>query len=280
MTAAEPEASRAGISREQALEHATALAQASSQALGDTLAAMILHGSLTLGDYLPGRSDIDLLAVVKHALTGGELAALAHRVKKRSPPAPVRVDLRVVTREVASAPTPLPPMEAHLTIKGPGPSVRVDGRHPGERDLVVELSICRANGCSILGAPPSVLIGEIPDEGVLAAADAQLADWQAIGDDPPYAQLTVLTACRAWRFAEEHRHASKDAAGSWALTRDQNLKVVRDALRQRATQARMPHRSRAGSRPLGGRAPSHRPLPHGVTAGSPVIPELSKRGRP
>ena len=70
---------------------------------------MILHGSLTLADYLPGRSDVDLLVVVDGPLT-----------------------------------------------------------------------------------------------------DAQLADWEAIGDD---AELTVLTTCRVWRFAEEGRHCSKTAAG-------------------------------------------------------------------
>jgi Nucleotidyltransferase domain len=30
---------------------------------------LILHGSLTLGDYLPGRSDIDLLLIVNDPLT-------------------------------------------------------------------------------------------------------------------------------------------------------------------------------------------------------------------
>jgi Domain of unknown function (DUF4111) len=49
---------------------------------------------------------------------------------------------------------------------------------------------------------------------VVAAGDAQLADWQAIGDDPPYAELTVLTACRVWRFAEEGHHVSKAAAAA------------------------------------------------------------------
>jgi aminoglycoside adenylyltransferase-like protein len=67
----------------------------------------------------------------------------------------------------------------------------------------------------------------------VAVGDAQLADWEAIGDDPKHAQLTVLTACRVWRFAEERRHCSKIAAGEWALERDPTLQVVRDALRQR-----------------------------------------------
>jgi hypothetical protein len=67
----------------------------------------------------------------------------------------------------------------------------------------------------------------------MSAGDAQLADWQAIGDDPPYAELTVLTACRVWRFAEEGGHCSKAATAQWALRRDPTLGVVRDALHQR-----------------------------------------------
>jgi predicted nucleotidyltransferase len=233
MTAARPDGSSAALSREEALALADALARASSRALGDALAAMILHGSLTQGDYLPGRSDIDLLAVVNAPITDTQRAALARAIGHERPRAAIRVDLRVVTREAAGAPTPRPPMEAHLTIRRPQPRLGIDGHHPGERDLVVELSVCRAHGRSLLGAPPSELIGDVPDAWVLEVGDAQLADWQAIGDDPPYAQLTVLTACRIWRFAEERCHSSKDAAGHWALRRDPTLTVVRDALHQR-----------------------------------------------
>jgi hypothetical protein len=42
-------------------------------------------------------------------------------------------------------------------------------------------SRCRAHGRSLLGAAPAELIGEVPDRWVVAAGDAQLADWQAIG---------------------------------------------------------------------------------------------------
>jgi hypothetical protein len=112
--------------------------------------------------------------------------------------------------------------------------VRVEERRrPGERDLAVELSVCRAHGRRLLGAAPAELIDQVPDRWVVAAGDAQLADWQVIGDDPPYAELTVLTACRVWRFAEEGRHCSKAAAAQWALRRDPTFGVVGDALRRR-----------------------------------------------
>jgi predicted nucleotidyltransferase len=222
-----------GGSEGDALAYADMLAQAASRALDDALAAAVLHGSLTLGDYLPGRSDIDLLLIVADPLTDSHVADLAKAVCQQQPRAPFRVDLRVVTHTAARVPTPLPPMEAHVWIRGPERRVHIEGRHRGERDLAVEFSVCRAHGRSLLGAPPSELIGRVPDRWVLDAGDAQLADWQAIGDDPPYAQLTVLSACRVWRFAEEGRHSSKDAAGLWALRRDPRLQVVRDALQQR-----------------------------------------------
>jgi hypothetical protein len=98
-------------------------------------------------------------------------------------------------------------MELSIEIT-PGSGLAVERRHPGERDLVVELSMCRAHGRSVLGAAPAELIGEVPDR------------W-------------VLTTCRVWRLAEEGRHCSKTAAGEWALGRDPTLQVVRDALRQR-----------------------------------------------
>jgi predicted nucleotidyltransferase len=234
VTDGQPGRSADTASLRAALQSAEAVAQASHRALGDSVAGVLLHGSLALGDFVPGRSDIDLLVVVDDPLTHAQLAALGESAGKEGSRAPGPVDLRVVTREVTAAPTPLPPMEAYLRIRGDRePTVRAEGRHPGERDLVVELSVCRTHGRALLGAPPAELIGDVPDKWVLDAGDAQLADWQEIGDDPPYAQLTVLTACRLWRFAEERQHGSKDAAGEWALRRDPSLAVVRQALHQR-----------------------------------------------
>jgi Domain of unknown function (DUF4111) len=216
------------------MRFAETLARSCVGALGETVAAVVLHGSLTLDDYIPGRSDVDLLAVVDGLLGDAQFKALTEAVARQRPRAPGRVDLRVVTRQVAAAPTPAPPLEAYIELTpGPGSGAQVERRHPGERDLVVEFSMCRAHGRSLLGAAPVELIGEVPAQWVVAVGDAQLADWEAIGDDPKHAALTVLTACRVWRFAEEGRHGSKTAAGEWALGRDRRLQVVRDALRQR-----------------------------------------------
>lgn len=80
---------------------------------------MILHGSLTLDDYVPGRSDVDLLLVVDPP-SDARLAALAEAMASRRAPPPGPVDLRLVIRQVAASPTPATPLEAYLRLT-PGP---------------------------------------------------------------------------------------------------------------------------------------------------------------
>ena len=217
---------------DEALRFAERLASVCALTFGQSALGIILHGSLTLGGYIPTSSDVDLLLVVDEPLTDRQLAALVDEVAAASPQAPASADLRVVTRQVASVPTPAPPMEAYIRIV-PNRGPQVEYRHPGERDLVVEFSMCRTHGRSLWGLTPAELIGEVPQEWVLKVGDAQLADWEAIGSDPQNAQLTVLTACRVWRFAEEGCHCSKADAGEWALTRDPALQAVQAALQQR-----------------------------------------------
>jgi predicted nucleotidyltransferase len=160
----------AGAARAAARRFAEALARACAAALGGDVAAVILHGSLTLGDYLPGRSDVDLLVVVDEPSSDAQLAALTEAMTSRRAAAPGPVDLRLVTRPGAAAPTPAPPLEAYLRLT-PTSGVRLEEhRHPGERDLAVELSVCRAHGRSLLGAVPAELIGEVPDRWVVAPA--------------------------------------------------------------------------------------------------------------
>jgi predicted nucleotidyltransferase len=214
------------VSAAEALELAGRVEQACSQALG-ALAAVILHGSLVLGDFVPSRSDVDLLVVAGEELTDDQRAALVAAM-----PDSAWVDLRVVTRTVASSPTPAPPLDTSVTLQA-GRAPLLEAQNPGERDLVVEFATCRTHGRSLRGAEPGAVLGAVPDEWVLDVGEAQLADWQRLEFSPPHAELMVFTACRVWRFAEERCHCSKTAAAEWALAQEPSLHVVRAALRRR-----------------------------------------------
>jgi predicted nucleotidyltransferase len=207
------------------------LARCISGVLQDAVVAIILHGSLTLGDYVPERSDIDLLVVVEAPLDDDQMAALTGALEVELVGVPIRLDFRVVTRAVAASPTPAPAMELYVEAT-PGQDLHVRMRQP-EPDLAIEFSVCREYGQSLIGPDPSELLGEVPDDWVLAEADAVIAEWQERQYRPESADFTVLTACRMWRFAVERRYCSKAEAGEWALSQEPRLQVVRDALQRR-----------------------------------------------
>jgi predicted nucleotidyltransferase len=217
----------------RALGFADRLAETCSQRLADVLTSVILHGSLTLGGYRSDRSDIDLLAIVARSLSDTELESLTRAVAAEQANGRRRVDLRVVTETIAASPVDAAPLELYVRLN-PGEAPEVAARQPAEPDLLVELSVCREHGRTLRGASPRQAIGPVPHEWVVSAGDSQLARWESLTDDAPYAELMVLTACRIWRFAEERTHCSKSEAGLWTLARDPSLQAVHDALRLRA----------------------------------------------
>ena len=102
--------------------------------LGGRVVGVYAHGSLLLGGYLPTRSDIDALVVVEDPLAPDEQADLASRLSADALPCPaVGLELSVVLRSVAAAPTARPAFELHVTT-APGDRKVVEGHgHPGEQ---------------------------------------------------------------------------------------------------------------------------------------------------
>ena len=167
-------------------------------------ATVIVTGSLALGDYQPGKSDVDLL-VLSDAPTDG----LVEAVEQTWSQEPGEFDLRVVRYAVAARPRRRP--HRVLGISDYGDRFEVE-RDTEEADLVVEFSVCRQLG-------RSDVIGPVPDEWVDEVGAAVLTRWKTIGDDAPDRELMALTACRIWRFREERVHCSKRAAAQWARER-------------------------------------------------------------
>jgi hypothetical protein len=223
----------------QATAFAEHLSGCGAAALGNKLVAAILHGSLTLGDFTPGRSDIDVLIIVERPLGDDEISALTEVVQHLRDEAPVRVDLRVVTRAVAASPTPAPAMELYVALS-PVKQATIETRVAGEPDLAVEFSMVRAHGRSILGATPNRVIGAVPDEWIDEIGAKQLIAWERLTHDTAHAELMVLTTCRIWRFHAERVYCSKAEAGRWALARDPSLTAIHEALLQRGSEPETP----------------------------------------
>jgi predicted nucleotidyltransferase len=202
------------------------LAEAITDRLGPAARSVILHGSLAAGGFRPGRSDIDLLVVVDRPLGDEQADALEVLAGRADLGDAAGIDLHVVTAAVAGRPVREPALELYL---GHDEVLR---NVPADPDLAVELSMARAQGRALRGAPPASVVGPVPDRWVVDRGAYWLRTWRSLTGDDEHAAFMVLTACRIWRFAVEGTHSSKPAAGKWALTRDPSLTAVGEALRQ------------------------------------------------
>jgi hypothetical protein len=209
-----------------------------AQVVPDDLVAVILHGSLATGDFLAGRSDIDLLAIVGTAVTEEQAGALERLVLDADLGDAAGMDLHVVTAAVAADPGQVPPVALYVGRHASG--VEVDRDVAADPDLPVELAMARAGGRSLLGAAPAEVIGKVPAEWVLDRGRHWLTVWQGLTDDDEHAAHMVLTACRIWRFAATGVHCGKGDAARWAAGRDPSMVVIGAALQRYTTGKREP----------------------------------------
>jgi len=199
--------------------------------LGPNLVAAVLHGSLTLGDFEPGRSDIDLMLITgPHGVSQAERDQIVEAASDAGIAAAKAIDLVAVTSSVAGAPSRVPSFE--LQVSRYPDEIHVEEGQADE-DIAVELSMARANGRSLIGAPVEQVIAPVPDQWVRDRGLFWLRRWLTLADDAEHAELMVLTACRIWHFDTEGTYCSKPQAGQWALARDPSLAAITQALRQR-----------------------------------------------
>jgi len=179
-------------------------------------ATLIVTGSLALGDYRAGKSDVDLLV-----LSDGSTDGLVEAIEQAWSQEPGEFDLRVVRYAVAARPTRRPQLALGISDYGDRFEVKRDTE---EADLVVEFSVC-GELCR------SEVVGPVPDDWVDEVGAAVLTRWNTIGYDAPDRELMALTACRIWRFREERVHCSKPAAAQWARERGAHVAYDEAAVR-------------------------------------------------
>ncbi len=183
------------------------------RALGADLVGAYLYSSGVVGDYIPGRSDLDVVAVVRRQLRSDQGIDIAEQICAVAPPFPTRgLDLEVVTLDSAATPAVSPPLELKvLTFVGTPAAAE---EHPeGDPRLIMHFACCRDHGMAITGPPASEVFAPVSREMYLAALGRELdAHWMP-------AHYLVLNACRDLRFLEESVICSKVAGGEWALSR-------------------------------------------------------------
>ncbi|HEX6702297.1 MAG TPA: aminoglycoside adenylyltransferase domain-containing protein [Gaiellaceae bacterium] len=209
------------------------LAERARTVLGGQLVGVYAGGSLALGAYEQGRSDLDVAVVVSDALERRAKEQLVAVWRHEALPCPARgLELVVYSREAVASGGVEADFELNLNT-GRAMPFRADFELDpaiGSHWFAIDRAILRDHAIALVGPPAADVFAAIPRELLLSVV-AESLRWHeggdALGDD------AVLNACRALRYALADEWSSKPAAGRWALDRDFDTETVKAALAAR-----------------------------------------------
>jgi predicted nucleotidyltransferase len=167
--------------------------------------AVYLVGSGALGDWQPGASDVDVIAVTSRSLSLEERRAVVEAAE--SVPSPARKLELVVYPRGGDA------WELNLNT---GEHVSYDPAGEPAFWFVLDRAIAEQHAVALLGPAWSELFEPVPREAVLGAL-AQALDWQE--REEPTSRSSVLNAVRAWAWLQTGEWLGKPAAAAWLRDR-------------------------------------------------------------
>ena len=188
------------------------------EALGDALVGVYYLGSIALGGYVAGESDLDIAAVSEHAIPDEMKPPLADAVFGTTTSCPARgLEFTLYRREVAAS----PPVGADFEINvNGGPrmarAIHLESRAEPPFWYVLDRAIAHRCGVVISGPPPAEVFADVSRRTLL---DAMIASLRWHREHEKATLYSVLNASRAWRFAAEDTLGSKLEGAAWARGR-------------------------------------------------------------
>ena len=209
--------------------------------LGANLVGIYLHGSLAMGSFNPAASDVDLLIVVRDALTHEVKEQCRTLLRQLVPHAPPKgIEMSIVTVDSLAHFQHPALYEFHYPTDHAD-----DGTELRDPDLAAHYTVTKARGVTLLGEPIAALFPDVPPRDYLdsIATDAAWSYGNIMqgSDDgscavPPYA---VLNFCRVLAFIEQQAVLSKSEGGQWGVSHlpAQYAPIVHTALQKYITHA-------------------------------------------
>jgi hypothetical protein len=227
-----------GLLREapaEAVAYLAAAAERVADILGANLVGVYTTGSLALGDFRLGRSDIDLMAVVKEPVGRKPCLETAERLDHKRLPCPA-TGLEFVLYPYATVTTATTEAGYLLNLntgRELPPVVDIDPNDDPAFWFVIDRAITRQSGEALLGPPPQAFFGAPRWEQLLPIVTTAVEVQRTAPDD--LLDNVVLNACRALRFAEDrHWYSKLQAARLTASGRGPFTPLLRAAMASHA----------------------------------------------
>ncbi|MCW3842636.1 nucleotidyltransferase domain-containing protein [Micromonospora yasonensis] len=225
-------------------DYLTELVDRARAVLGDNLVGAYAAGSVGLGAYQPGRSDVDVALVTAGPVAGAAKRALVARLRHESLPCPARgLELVAYRREVAGSGTGEPGFEVELNTGATMPfRVTYD---PADRPAAdgrfwyaLDRSILRQSGLALLGPPASEVFADPTPAELRRLLVTALDWWLALptpeGDGPaPGTEDAVLGACRSLVRVRTGAWLPKVDAGRWLAGQGRHTELIDRAITAR-----------------------------------------------
>lgn len=177
-----------------------------------------LHGSLAMGCYQYGRSDIDILVIVNSPITKQEKKHLIHQLMSLEADYQVQFEMSVIDKAVLF-PFQFPtPFELHYSVYHKYHYENEEDYlcdQGTDKDVAAHLVVTLHRGMTVDGPNMEEVIPTIDDKYFICSIknDIQTAK-TAIIQSPVY---YVLNLCRALFYVQEGVVASKQEGGIWAM---------------------------------------------------------------
>jgi predicted nucleotidyltransferase len=182
-------------------------------ALGDSLVGVYGIGSVALGDWIPGRSDVDVAVVVRHPLDAPALHDLAEGLDNAQLPVPAR-KLELVVYELDRLRRGDTRFLMNLNTGSDGPTtVDLDPSLVPRFWFVLDLAIAHRVAIPLRG-PAASDVWAAPSERDVRSALAEGLRWYGESGGDPVG--TLLAASRAWHHLATGQWTSKTTAARWA----------------------------------------------------------------
>ena len=196
-----------------------------SLVLADGFVGAYFVGSIALGGYVRGESDIDIVAVCDEEVDEATRQAVVEEVLKVTANCPARgLEFTLYRARVASSPRADTGFE--LNVNG-GPrmprSVHLSPHDQPRFWYVLDRAIAHRYGVAISGPPGREAFADI-SRGVLLEVMGESMRWHR--EHEKATLYSVLNGSRAWRFAVEDVLGSKLEGARWARPRWQTPSLI------------------------------------------------------
>ncbi|HEV3401929.1 MAG TPA: hypothetical protein VG078_08935 [Acidimicrobiales bacterium] len=186
--------------------------------LGEELVGVYFVGSVALGGYVSGESDIDIVAVSRGQLGDAEKQKVVETLLDAVSPCPARgLEFTLYRRGVAASPPIGGDFEVNLN-GGPRMvrTVHFDDEEQPRFWFVLDRAIAQRHGVVISGPSAGEVFADV-SRSILLEVLVESMRWNRTHERLGFS--SVLNASRAWRFAVEDALGSKLDGATWARAR-------------------------------------------------------------